>query len=105
MMRLKKSQADAPRYSEGFRTRLRDSTRRPQDERISESAKAISIETMTVLSSNTEIVQAPARPKNLAFSCRQGPAAQAEVKRQRPTPNGTTGRLGRGPWLAAATPC
>ena len=62
MMRLKKSHPDAPRYSEGLRTRLRDSTRRPQDERISESAKAISIEMITVLSSNTEIVQAPARP-------------------------------------------
>ena len=67
-MRLRKIQPDAPRYSEGLRTRLRDSTRRPQDERISESAKAISIEMITVLSSNTEIVQAPARPNGSAFS-------------------------------------
>jgi hypothetical protein len=67
-MRLKKSQPDAPRYSEGLRTRLRDSTRRPQDERISESAKAMSIEMMTVLSSNTEIAHAPALPNGSAFS-------------------------------------
>jgi len=57
MMRLTKSQPDAPRYNEGRRTRSRASTRRPQDESISESANAISIETMTVLSSNTEIAQ------------------------------------------------
>ena len=57
MMRLRKSQPDAPKYNEGRRTRSRASTRRPQDESISESANAISIEIMTVLSSNTEIAQ------------------------------------------------
>ena len=88
-MRLRKSQPDAPRYNEGLRTRLRDSTRRPQDERISESAKAIRIEMITVLSSNTEIVQAPARPNGRGVqrpaTALTGPDPAPEVCRQTAT--------------------
>jgi hypothetical protein len=59
-MRPKNNQPDAPRYSQGLLTRSRRFKSCPQEDRISESAKAIRIETGTVLSSKSEMVHAPA---------------------------------------------
>jgi hypothetical protein len=55
-MRDENSQPEAATYNQGEFTRSRCLIRRLQDERISDSAKAIRIEMMTELNSKSEMI-------------------------------------------------